>query len=220
VNGCIGEPISWLRLERYQLGELSETERVVIAQHVARCPACEACLHRIEQPIALDPLPPLAAKPKRAFAWSGFFALAGAAAVLALALWRGVAPDANAARDHTKGGEFAIELVRMDADGRLQEPTHFRATDRFKVLLTSPEDLRGEVDVVIFQDGRAYFPLERASIDVGNRKTLPGAFSLDGAAVIEVCAVWMAQPIDRSGLERGIDTLPNSSACTKVMAAR
>ncbi|HEY2733017.1 MAG TPA: zf-HC2 domain-containing protein, partial [Polyangiales bacterium] len=206
MSDCIGEPVSWLRLERYQLGELSDAEQGAVAQHVANCPACGACLQRIEQPIALAPLPLMAAKPKRMFAWSGSVALAAAAAI-GLALWRGITPEPSrpAARMRTKGGEFALELVRMDADGRQQTPTHFRAGDRFKVLLTSASEFHGWADVVVFQDGRAYFPIDRAPLEGGNRRTLPGAFQLDGAAVVDVCAVWSESAIDRTQLERGVD---------------
>ncbi|MGH7293845.1 MAG: zf-HC2 domain-containing protein, partial [Polyangiaceae bacterium] len=63
---CTAEPISWLRLERYHLGELRGAERQAIADHLAACEACAACLARIEQDdaVALPVLPPLPA-PRR-----------------------------------------------------------------------------------------------------------------------------------------------------------
>ena len=56
---CTGTPVSWLRLERYHLGEIRGRERAVVAEHLAACPACAACLARIEQDdaVALPALP-------------------------------------------------------------------------------------------------------------------------------------------------------------------
>ena len=44
---CIGEPVSWLRLERLHLGEISGPERARIEEHLAACRACAACLASI-----------------------------------------------------------------------------------------------------------------------------------------------------------------------------
>jgi hypothetical protein len=55
---CIGEPISWLRLERHRLGELDAAERDRVAAHLAACAACAACAAEVgESPV----LPALAA---------------------------------------------------------------------------------------------------------------------------------------------------------------
>ena len=40
MTACIGEPVSWLRLERFALGAADPA----IASHVAACPACRHCL--------------------------------------------------------------------------------------------------------------------------------------------------------------------------------
>ncbi|MCA9675926.1 MAG: zf-HC2 domain-containing protein, partial [Myxococcales bacterium] len=45
---CVSEPVSWLRLERYALGELPGPLAREVAAHLAGCPACRACLDRIE----------------------------------------------------------------------------------------------------------------------------------------------------------------------------
>ncbi|HEY6463790.1 MAG TPA: zf-HC2 domain-containing protein, partial [Polyangiaceae bacterium] len=59
---CTGEAVSWLRLERYHLGELAEHERRTIDAHLAGCPACASCLARIvEDDAVLLPALPLAA---------------------------------------------------------------------------------------------------------------------------------------------------------------
>jgi hypothetical protein len=53
VTACIGEPISWLRLERFALGEPDPA----IALHTAACPACRRCLDQIRSDVVA--LPPL-----------------------------------------------------------------------------------------------------------------------------------------------------------------
>lgn len=45
---CIGEPISYLRLERYGLGELSPVERQRIREHLAACAVCRGCFERVQ----------------------------------------------------------------------------------------------------------------------------------------------------------------------------
>ncbi|MCB9559996.1 MAG: zf-HC2 domain-containing protein [Kofleriaceae bacterium] len=55
---CVSEPVSWLRLERYALGELPGPLAREVAAHLAGCPACRACLDRIERDeVALPALP-------------------------------------------------------------------------------------------------------------------------------------------------------------------
>jgi len=44
---CTREPVSWLRLERYALGELGADAARAIEVHVAECAACRGCLERI-----------------------------------------------------------------------------------------------------------------------------------------------------------------------------
>ena len=56
---CKGEPVSWLRLERYHLGELDGAERAQIEAHLAGCAACTEALASLAQDdaVALPPLP-------------------------------------------------------------------------------------------------------------------------------------------------------------------
>ena len=90
---------------------------------------------------------------------------------------------------HAKGDAFALELVRIDAEDRSQEPTHFSPTDRFKALITCPPAWRGVVGVVVYQAGKSYVPLPLQALEsCGNRRTLPGAFRIDGSASARVCA--------------------------------
>ncbi|MCA9667644.1 MAG: zf-HC2 domain-containing protein [Myxococcales bacterium] len=44
---CVETPVSWLRLERYHLGELDGAERARVETHLERCPVCRDCLAAI-----------------------------------------------------------------------------------------------------------------------------------------------------------------------------
>jgi hypothetical protein len=92
-----------------------------------------------------------------------------------------------------KGDAFALELVRRDADDRLQEPTHFSPSDRFKALVTCPPEWRGVVGVIVYQDGKSYVPLAVQELEsCGNRRALEGAFHIDGRTHARVCANFAA----------------------------
>jgi hypothetical protein len=232
VSPCVGEPISWLRLERYELGELPQGERAQVAEHLQRCPACRACFAEIEAVRELPELrlparripQPSAAEPRLRWPlWlTGF---AGALAALALLFMPrggegpGLEPPASSKR--VKGGELALELVRLDAQGRQREPDRFEPSDRFKILLTCPPQLRAHAQAVIYQAGQAYFPLEPQGLSrCGNRIALSGAFQLDGTEPVLVCtAISEAAAPARTQLEKGPDSLPELSVCTRVHAA-
>src|SRR5688572_23840574 len=90
MMACIGEPISWPRLERYALGGGD----AAIRDHLAGCVACRRCLDEIERDVVA--LPPLAVPAKRRW-WKLALPIAGAlaAAALALVLLRPRQPDAE-----------------------------------------------------------------------------------------------------------------------------
>jgi hypothetical protein len=222
MSPCVGQPISWLRLERYGLGELPAAECAQIEQHLAACPSCEACLKRAQLERELPELPLPAAKRSRRRswrlpAWSGWVGVASAAAMLLWVMQRPLVEPAPGPRLRAKGGEFALELVRMDPRGRLQEASHFTATDRWKVLLTCPPAWHGQAQVVVYQAGRAYFPLTSQAVDdCGNRRALGGAFRLDGTSPAAVCVALAAAPMQRELLARGASALPELSVCAQL----
>jgi hypothetical protein len=217
-----------MRLERYGLGELPAAEHAAIREHLAACPACGECFAGIELPRELPALPPMAAarprtrpRLRRFAAWSGFLGVVSAAAVALLMLAR-TQPSGElpGPRQRTKGGDFAIELVRIDAEGRLLDSTHFAASDRFKVLLTCPPPWLGHADLVVYQDGRAFFPLSPQVVEsCGNRRDLSGAFQLDGARPVSVCVAFAPAAIDRSRLAQGVRALPELSVCARLEPA-
>ncbi len=236
MTRCTGEPVSWLRLERYGLGELSGAERESIASHLQACPACSACWARIEEERARA-LPPLAAEvvalggssgtpralpgPKRTslgrWVWASGLA---AAACAVLVVWR-AGPEASggdvpAPRQLTKGGELSLELVRLGRDGRIWEATHYHPDDRFKILLTCPPAWRVAAEVVIYQGRRAYYPLAPLQLEAcGNRRPVEGAFRIDGEDEVHVCVATSpaSTPLDRATLGDTVASLPEHSVC-------
>jgi len=126
---------------------------------------------------------------------------------------------ATGAMRTTKGGSFALEVVRMDVHGRLLEPTKFAPDDRFKLLFSCPPAMTGALRVWVFQGGEVFEPLpalENASC--GNRRAVPGALQLTGSEPAELCAVMQAGPAWRAEREppQTPSQLPESSVCVRV----
>jgi|HubBroStandDraft_6_1064221.scaffolds.fasta_scaffold284766_3 hypothetical protein len=235
---CIGEPVSWLLLERFRLGELGEPERARIAEHVAACAACAACTARIEADEGLE-LPPLEvgaagkrrhgavpASPRRVRWLASVGAIAAAAAtVLVLGrTWRapgGAAVDSGE-RARPKGDAMAFVLVRDDGQRMVDAQGVFRNGDRFKALITCPPSTTATFDLVVFDASGASFPLAQArGLTCGNEVPLPGAFRLtaDGGSET-VCIVWGdGGEVDRTALSQsGVAGGPHSM-CKELRAA-
>jgi hypothetical protein len=231
IAQCIGEPVSWLRLERHHLGESSPAERARVIQHLAVCTACSACLASIEASDA-SALAPLALSPERragatrmrarrrmAAAGVGALALA-AAAVLAVGRgWRmdggdGIVDRVGASR--VKGDVFAFSLVRDDDERIVEAGGVFRDGDRFKALVTCPPAMNLAFDLVVFDSsGVASFPLDPIEgVWCGNDVPLPGAFRLRGAADETVCIAWNeGAAVDRSRVSKGEAFLGDGGLC-------
>ncbi|MCK5796701.1 MAG: hypothetical protein KAI47_05940, partial [Deltaproteobacteria bacterium] len=158
-------PPSWLVLERYALGELTDTAHAEIKAALEADEETRACLDRITSDRRpLRPLPSLdahapsrlpsrdtrAPSPRAARPWRWIFALGPilVAATLLIVLWPRsvdmtslIAPKADhriPSRLSVKGGEIAIVLVRDRKGIAQRNPTSYRSGDRFKVLVTSP----------------------------------------------------------------------------------
>jgi hypothetical protein len=126
----------------------------------------------------------------------------------------------------TKGGSLALELVRMDAGGRLLEASKFAAGDRFKLLFSCPPAMAGELRVWAFQGGEVFEPLPPLEHAVcGNRRDVPGALQLTGAEPIDVCAVMLpnvkpaSAPAPRARPESP-SQLPEPRVCVRVTPER
>ena len=184
---CIGEPISWLRLERYALG----AGDVNVRAHVAACPACKHCLDEIERDVvALPPLHvPGAANRSRwwRFALPALGALAAAAILLLVLRPRDEAREGVAL---VKGaGEVVIDVVRERAGVVRTDVRTFKAGDRFKVVVTCAPTHSVSLAIAVHEAGAAApdHPLAPAQIACGNRVVLPGAFELTGTNQHRVC---------------------------------
>jgi len=115
MTACIGEPISWPRLERYAL----DGHDAAIAQHLSACKVCAGCLEDIRRDVVA--LPPLAVPERKPrFRWWLAIVPALAAAALLFVLWpRQPRPPENVAT--IKGvGELVLGVVR-ERDGAIRE---------------------------------------------------------------------------------------------------
>jgi hypothetical protein len=222
---CVGEPISWLRIEQLRLGELSADDRRAVEAHLAACPACAACLGEVDRPFPLPPLRAPAAPPGR-WAWPRWpllAASAGGALALALVLvGRGESPGPS--RIASKGGGVALQLVN-DRTGVLDnDVTTFTPGDRWKALVTCPAGRLVFWDLVVIDgfdgDGRIFPLAPSAPIACGNHVPLEGAFRLAGTGPIAVCAMVAENPIDRRRLPP-LDPAapPEGTACVGLRPA-
>jgi hypothetical protein len=243
---CVTEPISFLRLERYRLHELSAREERAVSEHLAGCQACRTCFASIEEDEALPELPelpelPAPAKPserlaelielrgaakrvrtRRFMAWTGSATGALALAAAALLMLR-PKPDpfsgeVRPPRIGIKGGDVAVELVRQHRGVLAADSAVFADGDAFKVLVTCPPPLAPHFDVVVYQAGQAYFPLAAGTLaSCGNRQALSGAFTLDGSDAAVVCVALDPQTKpSRERLGQGPAALPDLSVCARV----
>jgi hypothetical protein len=232
---CIGEPVSWLRLERYHLGEVDAEERARVAEHLSACPACAACFAQIgaDEENALRPLDLPAVRPRRVRSARATFARRAAgvvgvvsmAAAVMLAVGRGFGPGGGgidpAGGNYAKGGAVTFSLVRDDSESIVAANGIFHDGDRFKAVVTCPPSLRATFDVVVFDASGPSFPLvPTVALTCGNSVPLSGAFRLTGLGEETVCVVWAeAGAPDRAVLSQGERTLGERSACKHLQPA-
>jgi hypothetical protein len=217
MSACTAQPISWLKLEQYQLGELSADEMRRVEAHLKECEVCRASLESIQQDEAvLKPLPEITRKaPLWRWVTAGT-ALAAAAALLLVLLvadWKQAVPDIPGSKIGFKGGELSISLVRERQGKILHDPESFAPGDRFKLQVTCPPSEEIFWNVVVFQAGGSSFPyIPEEPLKCGNRVPLPGAFSITGKSAATVCLTVSTQPPDRASLS--MRDLPRDTVCT------
>ena len=233
---CTGTPISWLRLEQHHAGELKASESAAIAAHLGECGACAACLARIDQEAAL-PLPALPAlqaapAPQPTAKVLTFRRVAPVLAVLAVAaallFVLGRRPEVIAPQEidptspRTKGGSVGFVLVRDDEGVIAEAGGVYRDGDRWKALVTCPAGMRAAWDLVVFERGKAAFPLEaQPDLTCGNAVPLPGAFRTTGHEPMTVCVVWNDGALVDRGALSGLapESLPHAT-CKVLDPAR
>lgn len=214
ATACIGEPVSWLALERLALAELDATATAAVRAHLDGCVACAGAFARITDDTR--PLPPLPARAVRAvravatpwwrsWAWlgGGAGALVATAAVVLLAVRPGsrAATPANSVR--VKGaGVVAVTLVRDRGGVIAFDPADVVDDDRWKIELSCAPGGAAWVDVAVIQGRAVGFPLAAQTIACGNSVAVPGAFRItDGGA--ELCVALAAAAPDRARMTAG-----------------
>jgi hypothetical protein len=232
VTGAVScVPVSWLRLERYAIGELDPVERTEIAGHLAACGRCQARAELIAGDAARE-LPPLPAAPvaprapaaPRRPRWPSWLAVVLAASAVVLLVVRfGPAgePRIGGRRIAVKGGDVTVELVR-ERDGSIAwEPTSFSTGDRFKLLLSCAPPLRVYADLVVLQSDGAAFPGAASFIGCGNRVPLPAPFRITGAGGATICvALDPAAPPSRARLAGGEGAASGPHVCVHLDRGR
>jgi hypothetical protein len=233
---CIGEPVSWLRLEQTAMG----AHDAAVDGHLAECEACRACLADIRgDVVALPALPELAARPPRRWLRWGIpaFGAALAAAAIAIVVVRpdGDTPVPPAPRDdvaNIKGvGEVIVGTVRERAGAVTDDAPTFRAGDRWKVVVTCPLAASAWLDVAVYETcappsggaarpgeagpcdaGAIDYPLPAVRVACGNRVVVPGAFELTGTHANRICAIASAG----APPPRGAVPTDHTAACVTI----
>jgi hypothetical protein len=211
---CIGQPLSWLVLERHALAELEGSAARAADAHLAECAACSHALQTIKGDTrALPALPALPASPATPTAssdvaptiplgrraartglrrWAigaGVFLAAAAALLLVILRPRTTEPELTGARVRVKGAGVVVMTLVRERDGIVTfDPTDVRDSDRWKIQLTCAPGGAAFVEVVVEQPGATpavALPSQRFAC--GNNIVIPGAFHITGGAAT-ICA--------------------------------
>lgn len=217
MTPCIGEPVSWPRLEQFAL----DAADPAIAAHVAACPACRQCLDDIRGDVVALPALVAPAGPARAVRatwrrwWLGPALAAAAAAVVLVVVLRPPRPEIAGDRVAIKGvGEVVLDLVRERGGAIAFGVRDYAPGDRWKAVVTCPPGAAGAasallaIDVSVADGLTVDHPLPAARIACGNRVVVPGAFTVTGDRPNRVCA----------RITAAADASPGT-ACVMVMPA-
>lgn len=209
-RSCVGEPISWMRLERFVLGEASEAEARSIEEHLMRCAVCRACADEARAPVALPDWSTIAPAsmapavstpvvlPLRPRPWPRRLAIATTSLAIAAAAMLVLRPRESVVREpgvvRVRGGDVAMLVVREREGATTEDPSDFRTSDRFRIALSCPPGLEGPIRIVVEQGGeRALASSTGERFRCGNRAFLEGAFRITDATDARICAI-VAEP--------------------------
>ncbi|MFN3197989.1 MAG: hypothetical protein ACE366_06160 [Bradymonadia bacterium] len=210
------EPISWLTLERYHLGELDPSEATALQAKIEVDPTLAARLAQIEAGTSLKPLPVQNAPQPTWTMWKWALPIAAVAAVAVAVLpGKSVVPPGYIG---AKGGEpLSLTLVAQRGDQYVPISHQFTPDDVLKVQVTCAPPDQERVQVVVFQEDGASFPYpEPPEVQCGNAVLLPGAFRIDPAEA-RVCALLSADHVDRARfLSDGVKALPAHAQCITI----
>jgi len=218
------EAPSWLTLERYALDELSPSERATIDSAIAADTVAQECLRQIRTDRrALPPLPPIQPAiqaPKQRFSLRAVWAVASmGVALTAITLLMRDAPWETRSRamlPGAKGDAIEVTLLRESEGTVAVDPALFTLNDRFKVRVTCGRAGPQHVDVVVYQNQEASFPLDAQHIACGNNVVLDGAFRLNQLTHAEVCVVLSeGAPVERERLAQTYP-VPEPAACAPL----
>ncbi|MFT5685816.1 MAG: hypothetical protein ACI8RZ_006770 [Myxococcota bacterium] len=169
-------PISWIRLERYHLGEIDVAERGRIETELGDCKTSRGRLAQIQQDDRPMPaLPHVAPRRRRSLVWGG---LALAAAVMLAVL----VPRGNT----TKGGDVSLTLVRERAGSIAIAPATYRDGDRISLRLTCASG-SPTISVTVQQGAALYTPIPDQTIRCGNQIPISGTFAVTAPGDLRIC---------------------------------
>jgi len=188
IQTCIGEPVSWLRLETFALEGGRDAK---IREHLDACPACKHCHDEIERDVVA--LPPLAVPETKKRPWWHLALppalVIAAAAILVIVLRPGIETERRTNTVTIKGvGVVVIKTVRERAGAIQMDALTYRDGDRFKVVVTCPPDHTAHVELRVREAGTEQTdrPIAPADLVCGNDVVIPGAFSISGTKNNEV----------------------------------
>lgn len=220
-------PLSWLVIERYQIGDLPPSEHDSVAAHLRACSDCAALLARIEAD-DVRPLPALAAPKAKAKAkttpaqhavritatLSGLALAAG----IALMVGRSHSPGENIVAERTKGEEVSFALVREDEAVFAEAGGAYRDGERFKAIVTCPPGRNLSFELAVFDESKVSFPLpQNDRIACGNGVPLAGAFRATGHDRLTVCLFWVTNgSVDRSVVGRAPPGRMSGAPCKEL----
>ncbi|HUQ07132.1 MAG TPA: hypothetical protein VM261_31795 [Kofleriaceae bacterium] len=209
---CVGQPLSWLTLERHALAELGGAAAESASEHLEQCAACSAAFGSIKADTrVLRALPALAApaaadeavhtgdgsrgddlararaRRRQLVIGAGVFVAAAAALLLVVLRPKDTATGELAASVRVKGAGLVNMTLVRERDGAVAfDPLDVRDSDRWKVQLTCAPGGRATVEVVVYQGTEpAAVALPAQPFTCGNDVVIPGAFRVtNGAATI------------------------------------
>ncbi len=189
MTTCISQPISWLQLELFALGQAAARD-AEIASHLAACRVCARCLEELRGDVVT--LPPVVVpdlqRVRRRWWIAPAMAFAAAAAIVIVLVRRDNAPIRDDVASIKGAGEVTLGVVRERAGIIRDDVTTFAAGDRWKVVVTCAPASQIWIDVAVVDAGTTDYPLAPARMACGNRVVVPGAFTITGSRKNLVCA--------------------------------